>query len=77
MPVFQKAKMDFEFGFGGEGVVRDGGSSVNDIGGSGSYGKGDVPGIEGYCILKIRKSWEGLGEWFERRSTMNAVRILS
>ena len=51
IPVFQKAKMDFELGVGRSGEVRDGGRSVNDIGGRGSYGREDVPGIEGYSIL--------------------------
>ena len=52
MPVFQNANVDFELGLGRSGDVRDGGRSLGDIGGSGSYGREDVPGIGGYCILE-------------------------
>lgn len=51
IPVFQKAKMDFEF-VGSSGDVRtEGSESVGSMGGSGSRVGGNVPRIGGYLAI--------------------------
>ena len=65
--------MVFELGFGSSGEVRDGGRSVNDIGGRGSYGRADVPGIEGYSILKTKEVSGDGNVWISRKLTVSNV----